>query len=117
MCSKDILTFEVFKTSKVSTIKILMWKMRKIIEVKSLPGKKIFVKYSNGMEGIISLERLAKRELFAGLRDVDIIEDIHVDSKSGDIIVNGNIELCKTALYGIFDLKKQMLALGLPMGD
>jgi hypothetical protein len=91
--------------------------MRKITEVKSLPEKKIFVKYSNGMEGTISLERLATREQFAELRNVDVIQNLIVDEKSGDIIVNENIVLCKNALYGIFDLKKQMMTLGLPMGD
>jgi len=91
--------------------------MRKITEVKSLPEKKIFVKYSNGMEGTISLERLSTREQFAELRNVDVIQNIFVDEKSGDIVVNENIILCQNALYGIFDLKRQMMNLGLPMGD
>jgi hypothetical protein len=91
--------------------------MRRITELKTLPGKKIFVKYSNGMEGIISLEGLSKREQFAELRSVDVLEDVIIDEKSGDIIVNGKIELCKNAMYGILDLKKQMAGLGLSMDD
>ncbi len=91
--------------------------MRKIIEVKTLPNKKLFIKYSNGMDGKISLEKLTTREQFAELQKIDVFEDVVIDEKSGDIIVNGNIELCKNALYGIFDLKKQMADLGLPMDD
>lgn len=91
--------------------------MRKIVELKTLPEKKIFVKYSNGMEGKISLEKLSTREQFAELREVDIIEDAQIDEESGDVILNGNIELCKNAMYGILDLKKQMANLGLSLDD
>jgi hypothetical protein len=89
--------------------------MRKIIEIKALPEKKFFVKYSNGMEGVVSLQKLAKRDKYAELRNIDIIEDFYLDEKSGDIIVHGNIVLCKNAIYGMLDLKKQMAKLGLSM--
>ncbi len=91
--------------------------MRKIVEYKALPEKKIFIKYLDGMEGKISLEKLSTQEQFAELCKEDIIEDIKVDEKSGDIIINGNIELCKNAMYGILEIKKQMAGLGLPMDD
>jgi len=91
--------------------------MRKIIEFKALPDKKIFVKYSDGMEGKISLEKISTRDEFAELRNGDIVEDIHIDEKSGDIIINGNIELCKNAMHGILDLRKQMAGLGLAMDE
>jgi len=91
--------------------------MRKIIEVKTLPNKKLFVKYSNGMEGKISLEKLTTREQYEELKSIDVFEDVVIDEKSGDIIVNGNIELCKNAMYGILDLKKQMAGIGLSMDD
>ncbi len=91
--------------------------MRKIIDVKSLSDKKIFVKYSDGMEGKISLEKLTTREQYENLQGVDVFTDIKVDKNSGDIIINGNIELCKNAIYGILELKKQMAGLGLSMDD
>lgn len=91
--------------------------MRKITEVKSLPKKMFFIKYSNGMEGKISLEKLTTREQFEKFKDVDVFEDVVIDENTGDIIVNGDIELCKNAIYGILDLKKQMANLGLSMGD
>lgn len=91
--------------------------MKKIVEVKSFPDKKIYVKYSNGMDGKVSLEKLTTREQFAELQNVDVFKDVKIDEKSGDIIVNGNIELCKNAMYGILELKKQMASLGLSMDD
>jgi len=91
--------------------------MRKIIEAKALPDKIIYAKYSNGMEGKVSLKKLTTREQYEELERIDVFEDVIIDEKSGDIIVNGNIELCKNALYGILDLKKQMSNLGLLMGD
>ena len=94
-----------------------MKKMRKIIEVKSLSDKKLFIKYSDGMEGKISLEKMTTREQFEDLQDVDVFTDVKIDEKSGDIILNGNIEICKNATYGILELKKQMASLGLSMED
>ncbi len=91
--------------------------MRKITEVKTLPDKKLYIKYSNGMEGKISLEKLTTREQYAELQSVDVFTDVKIDEKSGDVIVNGNIELCKNAMYGILDLKRQMAGLGLSMDD
>ncbi len=91
--------------------------MKKIIEVKTLPKKILFVKYSNGMEGKISLEKLTTREQYEELQSVDVFTDVKIDENSGDVIVNGNIELCKNAMYGILDLKKQMASLGLSMDD
>ena len=91
--------------------------MRKIIDVKSLSDKKIFVKYSDGMEGKISLEKLTTREQYENLQGVDVFTDLKVDEDSGDIIINGNIELCKNAIYGILELKKQMAGLGLSIDD
>ena len=87
--------------------------MRNIVEVKSLPGKKIFVKYSDGMEGILSIVKLAEREEYKALRSIDKFEDAYIHTDTGDIIINGNIELCKNATYDILNLKKQMEALGL----
>ena len=87
--------------------------MNKIIEFKSLPGKMIFVKYIDGMDGEISLEKLAKRNHLSELSKIDIVENIILDEKSGDLIINGNITLCKNAMYGILELKKQMARLGI----
>lgn len=87
--------------------------MRKIVEVKSHSGKKIFVKYSDGMEGILSIVKLAEREEYKALRSIDKFEDAYIHADTGDIIINGNIELCKNATYDILSLKKQMEALGL----
>jgi hypothetical protein len=91
--------------------------MRKIIEFKTLPNEKLFLKYSDGMEGKISLKKLVKHDEFETLLKADKFEDMHIDENSGDIILNGNIELCKNAMYGILELRKQMANLGLPMDD
>lgn len=87
--------------------------MRKIVEVKPLPDKKLFVKYSNGMEGVLNLVKLSEREEYKALKKIDKFEDAYINQETGDIIINGNIELCKNATYDILNLKKQMEALGL----
>ena len=87
--------------------------MRKIVETKPLPNKKLFVKYSNGMEGVMNLVKLSEREEYKALREIDKFKDAYIHPDTGDIIINGNIELCKNAAYDILNLKKQMEALGL----
>jgi len=91
--------------------------MKKIAEVKTLPEKKIFIKYSNGMEGVISLQKMITRDEFTKLKDIDVFENVRISENSGNIIINDKIELCKNAVYGILDLKKQMASIGLKMGD
>lgn len=86
--------------------------MNKIVEVKPLPDKKLFVKYSDGIEGVLNLLDLSEREEYKELRSADKFE-AHIHYETGDIIINGNIELCKNATYGILSLKKQMGDLGL----
>ncbi|MEN8194356.1 MAG: hypothetical protein ABFS12_16160 [Bacteroidota bacterium] len=87
--------------------------MRKVIEVKPLPNKQLFVKYSNGMEGILNLEKLSEREEYKHLRSIDKFDNIKIHPTTGDMILNDNIELCKNATYDILNLKKQMEALGI----
>ena len=87
--------------------------MRKVIEAKPLPDKKLFIKYSDGMEGVLNLVKLAERDEYKSLREIDKFDDVYINSDTGDIIINGNIELCKNATYDILNLKKQMEALGL----
>jgi len=91
--------------------------MKKIAEVKTLPEKKIFIKYSNGMEGVIPLQKMITRDEFTKLKDIDVFENVRISENSGNIIINDKIELCKNAVYGILDLKKQMASIGLKMGD
>ncbi len=89
--------------------------MRKIVEAKPLPNQKLFIKYSDGMEGVLSLVKLAERDEYKALREIDKYEDAYIHPDTGDIIINGNIELCKNATYDILNLKKQMEALGLSL--
>ena len=91
--------------------------MPKLTDVKALDNKRLYVKYSNGLEGEISLNSLMKREEYSALQNIDKFEDVYIDSVSGDIIINNKIELCKNAVYGILDLKKQMERIGLIIGD
>jgi len=86
--------------------------MNKIVEVKPLQEKKLFVKYSDGVEGVLSLMDISDREEYQELESIDKFEAI-IHDETGDIIINGNIELCKNATYGILSLKKQMGDLGL----
>lgn len=91
--------------------------MRIPITVKPLGNKKLYIKYSNGIEGIIGIEKLLKREEYDRISDNFDISKVYIEPKSKDIILDKNIRLCKNAVYEILQLKKQMERIGLVLNE
>ncbi len=91
--------------------------MLKIIEVNPLEEKKIFVKYSDGLEGVLNLKRLLDRKEYENIPKTISKESLKIDEESGDVILFGKILLCKVAMHEILRLRKQMEKLGIYLGD
>ncbi len=91
--------------------------MPKITKVLPLEDKKIFVKYSDGLEGEISLKKLLKRKEYESLKNKDITDSLRIDEETGDVILFEEIKLCKVAMHEILRLKKQMENIGIFLGD
>lgn len=87
--------------------------MNKIIEVKILPDKKIFVKYSDDLEGVLDLSKLSEQENYKEFASMNEFENVVINDKTGDLIINGKIEICKNATYEILKLRAQMKSFGI----
>lgn len=69
------------------------------IEVKALPGYKIAIKFSDGVEGTVDLSHLVGQGVFAFWNKKGEFEKVHIDTETGAIAWNKDIDLCSDALY------------------
>ena len=67
-------------------------------DVKPLDNYRIWVKYSDGAEGIVDLTHLAGKGVFALWNDSQAFQDVHI-GPSGEIAWSDEIDLCPDALY------------------
>ena len=72
--------------------------MKKAVEAKPLSGYRIWLRYSDGVQGEVDLSHLAGRGVFKAWTDRKFFEGVHVD-KSGAISWNEDIDLSPDALY------------------
>ena len=68
------------------------------IDVKPLDNYRIWVQYSDGVEGIADLTHLAGRGVFALWNDYRAFQAVHI-GPSGEIAWSDEIDLCPDALY------------------
>ncbi len=67
-------------------------------DVKPLGNYRIWVRYSDGAEGIADLTHLAGRGVFALWNDPQALLDVHI-GPSGEIAWSDAIDLCPDAIY------------------
>jgi len=68
------------------------------VAVKALPKNRIFIRYSDGVEGEIDLSEFANGKLFAAWKDPAFFQKVHVGPHR-QIRWSDEIELCADALY------------------
>lgn len=78
--------------------------MAELVEVKPLKDQKIYLKYSNGLEGIYSLAKVMQKEEYKFLNDEKIFKKITVDKKTNDVTWGNGVLLCKNAIYKQLEL-------------
>lgn len=66
--------------------------------VKALPKNRIFIRYSDGVEGEIDLSEFANKKLFAPWKDPAFFDKVHVGPYR-QIRWSDEIELCPDSLY------------------
>jgi hypothetical protein len=69
-----------------------------LVEVKALPDYRLWLHYTDGVEGEVDLSHLAGRGVFAAWDDYQVFEKVHIGT-SGAIAWNDDIDLCPDALY------------------
>ncbi|MFQ5754136.1 MAG: DUF2442 domain-containing protein [bacterium] len=72
--------------------------MFKPIEVKALPDYRIWVKYSDGVEGEVNLSHLVGKGVFKLWSDYSVFQKVYLGSH-GEIAWSDTIDLCPDAIY------------------
>lgn len=72
--------------------------MFKPVEVKALPGFRLFVRYSDGVAGEVDLSNLVGKGVFADWNDPHAFEQVSIGT-SGEIRWSDRIDLCPDAIY------------------
>lgn len=73
--------------------------MHKILEVKPLENYKVWIKFSDGIKGIVDLSDLVGKGVFSTWKDVNIFNAVFIDPESHTIAWPGGIDLCPDTLY------------------
>jgi hypothetical protein len=72
--------------------------MLKPVEVKALADYKIWVKYSDGVEGVANLSHLAGKGVFELWNDYSAFEKVYIGS-NGQIAWSDKIDICPDSIY------------------
>lgn len=73
--------------------------MHRIVKVKPLPGFKIWIRFSDGVEGTVDLSDLAGKGVFKAWNDPGHFESVFIDTESHTVAWSGGIDLCPDPLY------------------
>ncbi|MBI3795791.1 MAG: DUF2442 domain-containing protein [Deltaproteobacteria bacterium] len=68
------------------------------IEVKPLDNYRLWLRYSDGAEGVVDLSDFAGDGIFARWNDYREFEKVHI-GPSGEIAWSDEIDMCSDALY------------------
>ena len=82
--------------------------MAKPVEVKVVENSRLFVKYSDGISGEISLASLLNDSEHPEFKDPDYLSKVSIDPGSEDPVWPNGISLCKNAIYRQLELKQLM---------
>lgn len=72
--------------------------MFKPVDVKALPGYKVWLRYADGTEGDVDLSHLAGRGVFALWLDDAAFQKVHIGSH-GQIAWSDEVEICPDSIY------------------
>ena len=70
----------------------------RLIDVKPLENYRIWVKYSDGIEGVVDLSELVGKGVFAVWKDYREFQKVHI-GPGGEIAWSEEIDLCPDAIY------------------
>ncbi len=73
--------------------------MHKIIDVKPLENYRVWIKFSDEVEGTVDLSELVGKGVFSAWEDVNFFNSVFIDQESHTIAWQGGIDLCPDNLY------------------
>jgi hypothetical protein len=72
--------------------------MPRAVEVRALPGFRLWVRYSDGVAGEVDLSHLAGRGVFALWDEPGAFERVHL-GESGEIAWDDAVDICPDSVY------------------
>ena len=87
--------------------------MAKIIEVKPSEDFRLYVKYSDGLDGFINMERMLKHPEYKELNNIEEFMKVGIAEKTKDIKWECGATMCKVATRNMLKLISEMKSLGL----
>jgi hypothetical protein len=72
--------------------------MKRIFNVKVLPGYRLALEFDDGVSGIVDLSEAVGKGVFALWRDPLVFEQVRIGS-SGELVWGERVDLCPDALY------------------
>ena len=73
--------------------------MYNIESVKPLSDYRVWIKFSNGVEGIVDLSDIKGKGVFAKWKDVSFFNSVYIDSETHTLTWPGGIDLDTMNLY------------------
>lgn len=73
--------------------------MPKPVEVKAVSHYKIWVRFSDDLQGIVDLGHLAGKGIFSRWKEKNVFEKVRIDPESGTVAWDDDIDLCPDVLY------------------
>ena len=72
--------------------------MFRVVAIKPLTDYRIWIRFSDGAEGEVSLAHLAGRGVFAPWKEPGVFEQVHI-TPAGAIAWSDEMEICADSLY------------------
>ncbi|MCX8009585.1 MAG: DUF2442 domain-containing protein [Ignavibacteria bacterium] len=79
--------------------------MNKIVDVRALENYKVWIKYSDGIEGIVDLSHLVGKGVFKSWNNYSEFQKVSIGN-SGELKWDDKIDICADSLYLILTGKK-----------
>ncbi|MBI4331171.1 MAG: DUF2442 domain-containing protein [Chloroflexi bacterium] len=73
--------------------------MHRIVQVKPLKNYRLWLKFSDGVEGNVDLSHLAGKGVFAAWKDAKFFKSVFIDPESQTVAWEGGIDLCPDTSY------------------
>ncbi len=72
--------------------------MYKPIEIRVLANHRLWIRYTDGVEGVIDLTYLVGKGIFKPLADESMFKKVYI-GKHGEIAWNDDLEICPDSIY------------------
>lgn len=73
--------------------------MHRITDIKALEGFRVWIKFSDNVEGVVDLSDVAGKGVFSVWKDRAVFEAAFIDPVSHTAAWPGGIDLCPDSLY------------------